>query len=359
MQLKLYNTNTQQHELKCTECDPEDMRSNDRDCRRCFFSQVPAIHDRFYQEAVLPYIWFSSATLFLAYVIGLLFTLRTHAAVIWSTELDEKKHGMDSLAASNAAVAAAALSDSREREQFALTRTITSGSIERGGRADIRDSQLYQRILRQASVAIPNGTNEINVVKSRPSGVQTPSSMRSPHIVPPTSRDADVPTGFHLQSLSEEDNRHLTMQVAEMAATAAAVAARDATRAPRKAAQLSSTPVRADRPTGHGSTEEVLDVNGGPEIAVAAAGGHDAPNWSRTKSAVILLTATVAYAVIAEILVSTVDAVLENVDIDEKFLGITLFALVPNTTEFLVSSDTSRCGNDVLTVDDRTLFPLP
>jgi Ca2+/H+ antiporter len=30
--------------------------------------------------------------------------------------------------------------------------------------------------------------------------------------------------------------------------------------------------------------------------------------------------------------------VLENVDVDEKFLGITLFALVPNTTEFLVRS---------------------
>jgi Ca2+:H+ antiporter len=314
------------------------MRSADRDCRRCFFSQVPAIHDRFYQEAVLPYIWFSSAMLFLSYVIGLLFTLRTHAAVIWSTELDEKKHGMDSLATSQAAATAnaqATLANSRDQEQFnALARTTTSGSIERGPRADIRDSQLYQRILRQASVAIPNGINEINVPKSRPADA---SSMQSPHIVPPMSRDSDVPTGFHLQSLSEEDNRHLTQQVAEMAATAAAVAARDATRAPRKSVQLSSTPVRADRPIQHGPNgEEILDSSGAAEVVVGAAGGHDAPNWSRTKSAVILLTATVAYAVIAEILVSTVDAVLENVDIDEKFLGITLFALVPNTTEFLV-----------------------
>jgi Ca2+:H+ antiporter len=336
--LKIALANIKQHELKCTECDPEYMRT-DRDCRRCFFSQVPAIHDRFYQEAVLPYIWFSSAMLFLSYVIGLLFTLRTHAAVIWSTELDEKKHGMDNLTASNVTATAntpGALADSREREQFnGLTRTVTSGST--GPRADIRESQLYQRILRQASVAIPNGSNDISITKSRPSGMQTPSSIQSPHIVPPLSRDADVPTGFHLQSLSDEDNRHLTMQVAEMAATAAAVAARDATRAPRKAAQLSSTPIRAERPGQHGPPgEEGLESTGVAEVAIGAAGGHDAPNWSRTKSAIILLTATVAYAVIAEILVSTVDAVLENVDIDEKFLGITLFALVPNTTEFLV-----------------------
>lgn len=71
---------------------------------------------------------------------------------------------------------------------------------------------------------------------------------------------------------------------------------------------------------------------------MAAGGGHDAPNWGRAKSAIILLGATLLYAVIAEILVDTVDVVLESVDIDEKFLGITLFALVPNTTEFLVGS---------------------
>lgn len=65
-------------------------------------------------------------------------------------------------------------------------------------------------------------------------------------------------------------------------------------------------------------------------------GGHDAPNWSKRKSSIILLGATILYAIIAEILVNTVDVVLESVEIDEKFLGITLFALVPNTTEFLV-----------------------
>lgn len=301
------------------------MRTTDRDCRRCFFSQVPNINDRFYREALQPFIWFCATLLFLSYLIGLLFTLRTHAAVIWSTELDEKKHGMDTLAASQTIANAQPLS-AEPSNIVGLTRTVTSGSM--GPRADIRDSQLYQRILRQTSIAVPNGGNEINVPKSRASN--DTSSLQSPHIVPPRSRDADVPVGFHLQSLSEEDNAHLTGYVAEMAATAAAVAARDATRAPRKAAQLSTTPMRA--------SHDGPPAEGGPDQGVpAATGGHDAPNWSRTKSAVILLTATIAYAVIAEILVSTVDSVLENVDIDEKFLGITLFALVPNTTEFLVS----------------------
>lgn len=55
------------------------------------------------------------------------------------------------------------------------------------------------------------------------------------------------------------------------------------------------------------------------------------------KSSVVLMCATALYAVIAEILVDSVDFVLDGFAIDEKFLGITLFALVPNTTEFLVS----------------------
>jgi len=78
-------------------------------------------------------------------------------------------------------------------------------------------------------------------------------------------------------------------------------------------------------------------VGGVPKTDPAAAsGGHDAPNWSQTKSYTVLLSATLLYAVIAEILVDTVDVVLQSVDIPEKFLGITLCALVPNTTEFLV-----------------------
>jgi Ca2+:H+ antiporter len=96
----------------------------------------------------------------------------------------------------------------------------------------------------------------------------------------------------------------------------------------------SSAKGAAERPHHH----RTGTYEGHEEPAAAhAAGGHDAPNWSRTKSSVILLTATIAYAIIAEILVNTVDVVLEGSNIDEKFLGITLFALVPNTTEFLVS----------------------
>jgi Ca2+:H+ antiporter len=60
------------------------------------------------------------------------------------------------------------------------------------------------------------------------------------------------------------------------------------------------------------------------------AAGHDSPNWSKAKSFTILFGCTLLYSLIAEILVDTVDTVMESLAIDEKFLGLTLFALVSN-----------------------------
>lgn len=77
-------------------------------------------------------------------------------------------------------------------------------------------------------------------------------------------------------------------------------------------------------------------------------GGHDAPNWSRAKSATVLLACTVLYAIIAEILVDVVDVVLQGSGISEKLLGVLLFALVPNTTEFMNAISFALNGNIAL-----------
>jgi Ca2+:H+ antiporter len=53
-------------------------------------------------------------------------------------------------------------------------------------------------------------------------------------------------------------------------------------------------------------------------------------------------------AELVEILVDTVDVVLGSGTIDEKFLGFTLFALVPNTTEFLNAISFALNGNIAL-----------
>lgn len=87
-------------------------------------------------------------------------------------------------------------------------------------------------------------------------------------------------------------------------------------------------------------------------------GGHDAPNWSRRKSTTILLVATILYAIIAEILVDCVDVVLVNYKIDPKFLGLTVFALVPNTTEFVNAFSFAMHGNVALSMEIGSAYAL-
>ncbi len=271
-------------------------------------------------------------------MIGLLFTLRTHAAVIWTSELDEKRPEKSDHTTSQ-------LTESGFHDSPSQTRPSHHSRRETGRTiTEIRNSVLYKRILGQSlkEAGLGRATAEPSADK-RPANDD--GANHTPHVVPPRSRESEPSdqrqSSMRVGGLSEEDNQTLVRQVAELAATAAAVAARDATKSPARAHQLASTPARphADR-TATARPAAVVAEHDEPvhaDVLQQQGGGHDAPNWSRKKSAVILLTATLAYAVIAEILVDTVDVVLSNVDVDEKFLGITLFALVPNTTEFLVS----------------------
>jgi Ca2+:H+ antiporter len=203
--------------------------------------------------------------------------------------------------------------------------------------AEIRDSQLYKRILGQSLKQVGLGLREEGNATASNQAIN--GSPVIPHIPPPKSSGRDsIRSEVHIPGLSEAENNNLVREVAEMAATAATIAARDASSAPRKTSMAANRSVHKPTPIRTATLQTILDDPPALEVEAAAGGGHDAPNWSRMKSSVILCGATLLYALIAEILVNTVDVVLKNVAIDEKFLGITLFALVPNTTEFLVSS---------------------
>jgi len=336
------------HELTCQDCVNFDHPSRGggpmRDCRRCYFSQTPAFNDRFYLEAVRPYCLLAAGLLFLSYVIGLWFTLRTHAAVIWNTELDEKKH--------------------EDATPHATARPSTNPLLADATGADVRDTHLYkQRILGQSLRQV--GHSPLQDEQTRQHSAVMGGANGTPHVVPPKS---DTPAAHAIPGLSESQNSNLVHQVAEIAATAATVAARNVV-SPRRTpghpspgtpalpthqsiASTRHAPIRTGTFPDHEYMGEQQHSQGGGH------GGHDAPNWSRLKSAIILMGATVLYAIIAEILVDTVDVVLENYEIDEKFLGITLFALVPNTTEFLNAISFAMNGNIALSMEIGSAYAL-
>lgn len=53
-----------------------------------------------------------------------------------------------------------------------------------------------------------------------------------------------------------------------------------------------------------------------------------------------------------------VDVILEGSGIDEKFLGVTLFALVPNTTEFMNAISFAMNGNIALRYAEPSIGQL-
>ncbi|KAL2759776.1 hypothetical protein ACRALDRAFT_1039061 [Sodiomyces alcalophilus JCM 7366] len=346
------------HELNCLDC--VDYGSGDvvsapgggadgTDCRRCYFSQAPTLDDRFYLEAVRPFSYFCACLLFLSYIVGLWFTLRTHAAVIWNTDADEKKHEEPAVQA-----------------QGARRRSVPHFSAEATGvSADIRDSHLYKRILGQTQKHVGLASRSEDITRQG-SAMSTPVSdsngaTATPHQVPPkdnasTSAGETVKSStMHLPGLSRADSTQLVREVAAIAATAATYAARDARLSVGGGGggRVSATPRPPQRASTMPTEQEAT--------AVAHAGGqdgHDAPNWSKLKSSIVLLGATLMYAIVAEILVSTVDVVLDGFAIDEKFLGITLFALVPNTTEFLNAISFAMNGNIALSMEIGSAYAL-
>lgn len=373
------------HELNCENCTDRNGDDLDRDCRRCFFAQIPAVNDPFYTQVVQPYTWLAAIALFLSYIIGLLFTLRTHAATIWNMELDEKKAEKLEHTAPHSC------------NQLTKTQSIDYGTTPLTASAngafpkpvEIRDSRLYKKILGQSLTH---------------AGIQSPPLERrktqSAHPTAPKSTDTNErlaedrvattdygamndnqPVRLQIEGLSKESSRLIMRQMAEMAATAATVAARDARDAsrdriqhrkpsyipaPKVPSQSQQTPVTPHPPSLRLDTQAPGSTSGAAAATVALgadgggqpSGGHDAPNWSRTKSYIVLLSATLAYAIIAEILVDTVDAVLSNVNVDQKFLGITLFALVPNTTEFLNAISFAMNGNIALSMEIGSAYAL-
>ncbi|KAF4344893.1 Ca2+:H+ antiporter [Fusarium beomiforme] len=332
------------HELNCMDC--EDYNAGDnRDCRRCYFSQAPSLSDRFYLEAVRPYCYMAATMLFFSYLIGLWFTLRTHAAVIWNAEIEEKRH--------------------EEHMHSSSLRTSQvhshphphphSQSTAETSSADVRDSQLYKRILGQ-SLKQSGYTEDLSRQSSTTGQNTANGSASTPHVVPPKSSGGGDHT-LHVPGLSDADNKILQREVTEIAAAAATIASRE--RMSRKPSTVPTAHGSSARPSASRQhTHTHAETEGPATEAHQAHGGHDAPNWSRAKSSIILLGATVLYAIIAEILVDTVDVVLESFSIDQKFLGITLFALVPNTTEFLNAISFAMNGNIALSMEIGSAYAL-
>ncbi|CAG8708069.1 14187_t:CDS:2, partial [Acaulospora morrowiae] len=61
------------------------LDDSETSCISCVHSPVDPVTNKLYEEYVTPLMYFSAVVLLLSYFIGLWFTLRTHAALVWQT----------------------------------------------------------------------------------------------------------------------------------------------------------------------------------------------------------------------------------------------------------------------------------
>ncbi|KAH8114588.1 hypothetical protein DFH11DRAFT_1591982 [Phellopilus nigrolimitatus] len=296
-------------------------------CSHCYYEHPDPIHDDFYQSTVKSLMYFCAAILLFSYLIGLWFSLRTHASQIWQNPR-QLMHPLD-LPVPPAG---------QGRMSFYHRLTQTSSGLP------------THRLNRKASDLTMPGDDAQSRSQTPGPREQPPSPSMTRRVSRgPPSQQQQQPglyTPF-LESVGQGVKASgmrlpvdLTREDFDRAVAVATVSAL------RQA--YSHSPARH---RGSALGAEGHEESGGH-------GGHEGPSWSRTRSASVLLACTALYAAIAEILVDVVDVVLEGSGIDEKFLGLTLFALVPNTTEFMNAISFAMYGNIALSMEIGSAYAL-
>lgn len=262
-------------QMKCIRCPTGLNKLDDFECTQCTYTEMDPEKSEFYQHNTRPFMYFCSALLPLAYVICLWFTLRTHTKLIYAPT--QKKE-----ANRNSALHALQNMYRKIIPLHALEQIFPHSSVPSEA---------------QGSLHIPTDSNR-NTITSlsdtelTSAGKSTAGNMNQQLLnIQIQKSPPSEPQNLESQSVYQNINPDLYFDH-----------------------------IRHDTLR---KIETISDDDSDEEH-----GGHDAPEWPKIKSSVILFACTVLFALVAELMVESVDEVLKSFSIDEKFLGITLFAIV-------------------------------
>ncbi|KAF8073669.1 hypothetical protein FPV67DRAFT_1666430 [Lyophyllum atratum] len=307
-------------QLVCTGCPTSPKSPGDATwkCDHCYYRHPDPATDPFYQSTVKSLMYFCATVLIFSYLIGLWFSLRTHATQIWQNPQSLMHH-----------------------VEIPPHRT-----------------SLYQRLVPSNQPQAQRKPHNVHVTpipregsRSYPtSTVEASTRMESNHPVSPSQQRRVSYATNQNQPLFTPVLETVDRTVKDSLHVPETMTTDDFTRA---VAVATVSALRHQQAHAHSAKSRASAADESGE-----AHGHDAPSWSRTTSASVLLTCTALYAVIAELLVDVVDVVLEDSGIDEKFLGVTLFALVPNTTEFMNAMSFALNNNIALSMEIGSAYAL-
>ncbi|KAJ1657320.1 hypothetical protein IWQ61_003262 [Dispira simplex] len=394
------------YNLVCDQCpavqDELSLSSAAFKCGGCRYVQDHPTHDPFYQEYAKPFVRFCIFLLPATYLIGLWFTLRTHVKHIYSQpQQDNSRHAQETrflnralnfhilqylfsshrqTKANNSTVNFASTSDSNGQQGNSNTLVpvaddnvhpyrespTLSGMANSGHSAALAPSlnhgpQSYSSPTLGGIASNPTSDYSRAVTYPVDGHSKTHSLLYDSHHFIQAAKagipfahilgSAPVPEGEIGQAQSSEEQEGTNPESAHhspalsnahdqlLAAAAAAAAV-----ASKNSSSKAPAGLLPDQLLHFTSEDENGDDTGGGH-------GHDSPNWSKTKSALVLLACTILFSAVAELLIDCVDSVVKGLSIQEKFLGITLFALAPNVPEFMNAAAFAYYNNIELAVE--------
>ncbi|KZT40608.1 hypothetical protein SISSUDRAFT_1018596 [Sistotremastrum suecicum HHB10207 ss-3] len=325
-------------------------------CKHCYYEHPNILEDPFFQNTVEKFMYMCAVVLVFSYLVGLWFSLRTHAAQIWQNPQQlmrplEPVH------------------DGPRRTSIyqrlisnGLTGTLPTHSNHPNAGEGGRSHGLARKPSTIAG-SVPPGKSRSRTPAavamtpaashSRSQAISPAPTRRNTSQVPPPPGAHAHTTGLDTPFLESVDHAVGTSGIPPMDLPPN-LTTYDFTRAVAAATATVLHQTHQASPARPGRLSAVGHEEGGH----GGHGGHEGPSWSRLTSASVLLGCTALYAAIAEILVDVVDVVLEGSGIDEKFLGISLFALVPNTTEFMNAMSFAINGNIALSMEIGSAYAL-
>jgi Ca2+:H+ antiporter len=333
-------------QLICSGCPDGSRRSSEWKCDQCYYQHPDPVEDPFYQSTVKSLMYFCAVILLFSYLIGLWFSLRTHATQIWQNpqpllqplDLPTTHPSRLSLYQHNRPHSSATTGSSAQSPPSHIPPTIREprprpeGSRER---MRLDDDPRFQTPAPHLTVPTANTAS-----------LTSPSMLRRVSYAPHTTPQSAQSQTQYTPLFESVDHAIKSTGALPLPST---MSTDDFTRA---VAVATVSALRHQHAHTRAARASIVEEEHG------SAQGHEAPEWSRVTSAAVLLSCTALYAVIAELLVDMVDVVLKDSGIEEKFLGITLFALVPNTTEFMNAISFALNGNISLSVEIGSAYAL-
>ncbi|TPX36249.1 hypothetical protein SmJEL517_g01445 [Synchytrium microbalum] len=289
-------------------------------CHQCTYAQPHPTLDPIYKTRTRPLMFACAMALVLTYLVGLWFTLRTHSDNIYPTK--KKRHqrskwGQRPQSANHA------------NQHLSVSIPATGAVPQQSSPAPATPTPTNTSIPATPTETLLSNSDKKKVWKG---GVISRGRKLPPQSPPVLAAQMPPPASDIVGSAGTASQRPPTFPI------------------PITPPSTASPPINV-RPDPPIALDEMSSAYDSDDSEEDQAGGHDAPNWSQLKSSAVLLSATIAFSLIADVLIDSVDVVLKDFRMDEKFLGLTLFALVPSVTEFYNAIAFAIQGNIALSLE--------